>query len=123
MAQLVKTTRVLGSITKADTDSMSDAGSMAAGSDCLLSSFSFPPCERKSSSRLPNGKAVQGSFGDLYEGLLDGLLQWRPSSRLTGQQIRAHPFFNELQTSPGTGEVLPPQLFLYTDEELNVLLL
>ena len=92
-----------------------------------LSFFCFPPCERKSWSRalklrLSTGATVQGSFGDLYESLLDGLLQWRPSSRLTGQQILTHSFFNELKALSDTAEVLPPQLFQYTAEELNVLM-
>jgi len=119
--QLVKITRVLGSITKADTDSM------AAGAGNYLSDFYFPPRERKSWSRalklrLSTGKEVQGSFGALYESLLDGLLQWRPSSRLTGQEILAHSFFDELKALSDTAEVLPPQLFQYTDEELNMLM-
>ena len=120
--QLVKITRVLGSITKADTDSM------AAGAGNYLSDFYFPPRERKSWSRalklrLSTGKEVQGSFGALYESLLDGLLQWRPSSRLTGKEILAHSFFDELKALSDTAEVLPPQLFQYTEEELNVLVL
>jgi len=120
VSQLVEITRVLGSIT------MADAYSMAAGPDNQLGNFHFPPRARKSWScaltlQLSAGKKVQASFGSIYEILLDGLLQWCPSSRLTGQQILAHPFFNELKTPSGHHDVLPPQLFQYTDEELAVI--
>ena len=117
VSQLVEITRVLGSITKADADSM------AAGPNNQLSDFHFPPRERKPwpralTLRLSTGKKVQASFGGIYESLLDGLLQWRPSNRLTGQQILAHPFFGELKAPSGHREALPPHLFAYTDEEL-----
>ena len=120
VSQLVEITRVLGSITKADADSM------AAGPNNQLSDFHFPPRERKPWSRaltlrLSTGKKVQASFGGIYESLLDGLLQWRPSNRLTGQQILAHPFFGELKAPSGHREALPPQIFEYTDEELAVI--
>ena len=120
VSQLVEIMRVLGSITKADTDSM------AAGPGNQLSNFHFPPRERKPWScaltlKLPTGRNVKASFGGIYESLLDQLLQWRPSSRLTGQQILTHPFFDELKAPSGHREALSTQLFEYTDEELAVI--
>ena len=99
---------------------------MPAGSDHQLGDFCFPPRNRKSWSQvsafmLTTGKETQGSYGNLYESLLDDLLQWRPSSRLSSQQILLHPFFHELTAPASTKEVLPPQLFRYTNEELSVL--
>ena len=67
------------------------------------------------------GDTGELQYGNLYESLLDGLLQWRPSSRLSSQQILLHPFFHELTEPASTKEVLPPQLFQYTNEELSVL--
>lgn len=117
VSQLAEIIRVLGSITKPDIDSM------AAGPGNQLGNFRFPPCERKPWShaltlKISTGEKVQTSFGTIYESLLDGLLQWRPSSRLTGQQILVHPFFDKLKAPSGHREVLPPHLFEYTDEEL-----
>ena len=119
VSQLVEIMRVLGSITKADTDSM------AAEPSKQLGNFHFPLRKRQPWShtlklRLSTGKEVSASFGNTYESLLNGLLQWRPSSRLTSQQILMHPFFDELKACSGQREALP-QLFQYTDEELAVL--
>ena len=117
VAQLVEITRVLGSITKADTDSM------AAAPRKQLHNFSFPPRQRKPwskalSIKLSTGKLVQASFGASYESLLDQLLQWRPTSRLTGQQILAHAFFDDLKVPSEQYGTLPSQLFVYSEEEL-----
>ena len=119
VSQLVEIIRVLGSITKADTDSM------AANPSNQLSSFYFPQRKRQPWSRtltlmLSTGKKVPASLGSTYESLLDGLLQWRPSSRLTSQQILMHTFFDELKAPSSHREALPPQIFHYTDEELAV---
>merc|ERR1712224_316354 len=108
-SQLVQIMRVLGSITRADTDAMAASGNQ-------LASFSFPPRSRKPwpgalTVKLPTGKNVRTSFGSLYEDLLDGLLQWQPSSRLTSQQILVHPFFDELKATSAHRDALPPQIF------------
>ena len=117
VSQLVEITRVLGSITKADVDSM------AAGPGKQVGNFNFPPRSAKSWSRAlmlktSAGKMVQASFGSMYESLLDGLLQWRPSNRFRSHQILAHPFFDELKAPSSQREALPQHLFEYTDEEL-----
>ena len=116
-SQLVKIMRMLGTITKADTDSM------AAAPGNQLGNFSFRPRERRLWSnvltvKLFLGKNIHVSFGDVYESLLDGLLQWCPSSRFASEQILAHPFFDELKAPPGQFGTLPPHLFQYTNEEL-----
>ena len=116
VSQLVEITRTL-SITKADVDSM------AAGASNQINDFNFPPRSYKLWSRAlvlktSTGKVLQASFGSIYESLLDGLLQWRPSRRLTGKQILVHPFFEELKAPSSQHEGMPRHLFEYTDEEL-----
>ena len=119
VSQLVAIARVLGSISKADTDAMS----AMPGNE--LSEFSFPHRARKPWSqaltlKLCTGKQVQTSFGTEYENLLSSLLQWKPTNRFTSQQILVHPFFEELK-APSSAAHLAPRLFDWTDEERAVI--
>ena len=94
-----------------------------------ISDFNFPPRNPRSYKpwsralvlKTSTGNALQASFGSIYESLPDGLLKWRPSCRLTGQQILMHPFFEDLKAPSTQYEALPRQLFEYTDEELAVM--
>ena len=74
ISQLVEITRVLGSITMADTDCMPAMPSKSLGD------FKFPPRKGKPwaqalAIQLQNHRIVQTSFGRSFEGLLDGLLR------------------------------------------------
>ena len=120
VSQLVEIMKVLGTITPTDVDSM------AASPGNELGAFCFPPrgCKpwpQALTVKLSSGRMAQTSFGGIYESLLNRLIQWRPSRRLSAQQILAHPFFDELKASSGQCEALPLKLFMYTDEELAVI--
>lgn len=104
--QLIEIIKVLGTPTKEQVESMNPG----------YHEFTFP-----SVTRYPWSKLFKGRLSDDGIDLINKMLSYEPTKRLTALQCCAHPFFDELR-DPATrlpdGGPLPP-LFNYTDEELK----
>ena len=77
-------------------------------------------CNFPSVTALTINKVFQGKGKDLTS-LLNKIFNYEPHKRLTALEIMAHPFFDELrQKDCGTGKYIIPQLFDFTEQELQM---
>jgi protein brassinosteroid insensitive 2 len=103
--QLVEIMKVLGNITKEE----------AVELNPRLTDIKLPEIRKKSWDSVFNGE-----YNEIYD-LLDKMLAYSPSKRITPLEALQHPFFDELRKDDfkvGNGRP-PPALFDWNQEEIN----
>jgi glycogen synthase kinase 3 beta len=90
VSQLVEIIRVLGTITQSDIESMPGSRTIDAYPSVCRGPKPWP----KALTIKRFGRSFRASYGLSYENLLDSLLRWQPSQRLTAREVIEHPFFD-----------------------------